>query len=143
MVCTSLGSLLRPLFYFLCSILLIHRVEDLAEQSCKLIGRSQIYSNKTRVHKEMENTVDRRQNPNIKWLMWEIRQYIDLNKEITCHKGLEDFSIVPAEQLSFDTVTFPFLFLVGGIFCGAAFVLCELVAIRFQRPKGDKLPRFQ
>ena len=24
MVCTSLGSLLRPLFYFLCSILLIH-----------------------------------------------------------------------------------------------------------------------
>ena len=26
MVCTSLGSLLRPLFYFLCSILLIHRV---------------------------------------------------------------------------------------------------------------------
>ena len=27
MVCTSLGSLLRPLFYFLCSILLIHRVD--------------------------------------------------------------------------------------------------------------------
>ena len=26
MVCTSLGSLLRPLFHFLCSILLIHRV---------------------------------------------------------------------------------------------------------------------
>ena len=26
MFCTSLGSLLRPLFYFLCSILLIHRV---------------------------------------------------------------------------------------------------------------------
>ena len=24
--CTSLGSLLHPLFYFLCSILLIHRV---------------------------------------------------------------------------------------------------------------------
>ena len=30
MVCTSLGSLLRPLFYFLCSILLIHRVQDIA-----------------------------------------------------------------------------------------------------------------
>ena len=28
MVCTSLGSLLRPLFYFLCSILLIHRVRS-------------------------------------------------------------------------------------------------------------------
>ena len=27
MVCTSLASLLRPLFYFLCSILLIHRVQ--------------------------------------------------------------------------------------------------------------------
>ena len=27
MVCTSLGSLLRPLLYFLCSILFIHRVE--------------------------------------------------------------------------------------------------------------------
>ena len=26
MVCTSLGSQLRPLFYFLCSILLVHRV---------------------------------------------------------------------------------------------------------------------
>ena len=26
MVCTSLSNLLRPLFYFLCSILLIHRV---------------------------------------------------------------------------------------------------------------------
>ena len=29
MVCTSLGSLLRPLFHFLCSILLIHRVLSL------------------------------------------------------------------------------------------------------------------
>ena len=28
MVCTSLGSLLRPLFYFLCSILLIQRVVE-------------------------------------------------------------------------------------------------------------------
>ena len=31
MVCTSLGILLRPLFYFLCSILLIHRVHAYAE----------------------------------------------------------------------------------------------------------------
>ena len=29
MVCTSLGSLLRPLFYFLCSILLIHRYREM------------------------------------------------------------------------------------------------------------------
>ena len=50
---------------------------------------------------------------------------------------------MPAEQLSFDTVTFPFLFLVGGIFMGTAFVLCEMVAIKFQSPRGDKLPRFQ
>ena len=28
MVCTTLGSLLRPLFYFQCSILLIHRVME-------------------------------------------------------------------------------------------------------------------
>ena len=31
MVCTSLGSQLRPLFYFLCSILLIYRVQSLRE----------------------------------------------------------------------------------------------------------------
>ena len=33
MECTSLGSLLRPLFYFLCSILLIHSVADFKMQT--------------------------------------------------------------------------------------------------------------
>ena len=32
MVCTSLGRPLRPLFYFLCSILLIHRVQSWAKK---------------------------------------------------------------------------------------------------------------
>ena len=64
-------------------------------------------------------------------------------EEILCrNKGLEDFSIVPAEELGFDTVTFPFLFLVGGIFMGTTFVLCEMLVIKLQRPR-DKLPSFQ
>ena len=40
MVCTSLDSLLRPLFYFLCSILLIHRVD------LKFLRRLDLSSNK-------------------------------------------------------------------------------------------------
>ena len=33
MVCTSLGSLLRPLFHFLCFILLIHRVQSYSDEN--------------------------------------------------------------------------------------------------------------
>ena len=51
--------------------------------------------------------------------------------------------MVPAEQLGFDTVTFPFLFLIGGMFMCTTLILGELVAIRFTRPRGDNLPTFQ
>ena len=55
------------------------------------------------------------------------------------YEGLEDFEITDAEQLTFNTVTFPFLLLIGGIFTGVTFGLCEMLAGKFKRP-GASLP---
>ena len=53
------------------------------------------------------------------------------------YEGLEDFEMVPAEQLSFDTVTFPFLLLIGGMFVGVTFGLFEIVAGKLKGTRAN------
>ena len=43
MVCTSLGSLLRPLFYFLCSIQKGNPVPSLSEQEVRFCSEKKLY----------------------------------------------------------------------------------------------------